>query len=154
MWNETEFTAELRRLGAAMVPEVLETMFFATAVESNESQCDGCPLNVGLSFRGTPSGTFHMRLDASAARALASAFLGRDAEELGTEEDAQTACELANMLCGSVLSRAESESSFELSSPELGDRADLAEARYRSVFLLDTGGALEVAFVLAPEALQ
>lgn len=151
MLNRDAFVADLARVSAQSVPEVLETMFFAAAVPGAGSGC-GCEnWSVAIPFRGAPSGVFTMRVDRPDAHAMASAFLGRDPEETGAEEDAFLACELANILCGSVLSRAEADGTFDLGAPLIGGEPSSDTPDYRADFLLDTGGALEIGFAVSDE---
>lgn len=149
MADRHAFVDGVERLSRWGVPEVLETMFFATAVPSAGSRCADGSLGVAIEFRGTPSGVFTMRLDAADARALGAAFLGREPGELDPDEDRMLACELANILCGSVLSRAAAGGTFELGAPEIKEAREPSEVQ--AGFLLDTGGALEIGFRLDAE---
>jgi hypothetical protein len=146
----SEFISDLGRQAGWGVPEVLETMFFATAVPG-EAGCESDSLKVRIEFRGSPSGVFAMALDREDARRLASAFLGCEPEQMSSEHDGLLACELANIVCGSVLSRAGAEGSFELGAPRLVSE-DFSEADVRAGFQLDTGGGLEIGFQIAGEA--
>jgi CheY-specific phosphatase CheX len=99
--------------------QVLETMFFA-AVSPEAPEAAGEPrVAARLSFRGEPSGTFAVSLSEAAARAIAANFVGAEKEDdLEPARVAEVVAELANMICGSVLSRLESESEFDLGPPE------------------------------------
>lgn len=103
--------------------EVLETMFFTSLPEEGESAgvlpAAAPPVSSSLSFRGTPSGVFQVDVALPAAQSLAVNFLGDEDQPVSDAKVGQVVCELANMLCGSVLSRIGSESSFDLSHPEL-----------------------------------
>jgi hypothetical protein len=144
------FIADLERVIHAGVLDVLETMFFTTAVPSAECRCDDAHWAVAIGFRGAPSGVFVMRLNRADAQSLASAFLGREPGETTSDEDALLACELANILCGSILSRAVARGTFDLGAPELLPAApDTADAH--AAFLLDTGGTLKVSFRVSDE---
>jgi CheY-specific phosphatase CheX len=76
-------------------------------------------VSAGLSFRGDPPGRFGVRLSVETGRKIAASFLGVDEEAVTEAQIGEVACELANMLCGSVLSRLETQTRFELNSPEL-----------------------------------
>ena len=60
-----------------------------------------------------------MRLSDASARMLAAGFLGEDEGMLTDSQPGEVVCELANMLCGSLVSKLESEESFDLAPPEL-----------------------------------
>ena len=53
-------------------------------------------------------------------RRIAASFLGAEEAEVTEAQIGEVVSELANMLCGSVLSRVEKETRFELSHPEVG----------------------------------
>jgi len=107
----------------AAAGEVLETMFF-TAVYG-PAQADGPPAEprvaARLDFEGTPSGALTLSVSEPAARALAANFLasGDEAGPLPVSQLGSVVCELANMICGSLLSHVKIEEHFRLSSPEL-----------------------------------
>jgi hypothetical protein len=50
---------------------------------------------------------------------MAAAFLGLDEAAPSEAQIQEVVCELANMVCGSALSRLEENTRFDLSSPEL-----------------------------------
>jgi CheY-specific phosphatase CheX len=50
---------------------------------------------------------------------VGSGFLGKEEEEISDEQTGEVVCELANMFCGSALSRLEAQTTFRLSHPEL-----------------------------------
>ena len=62
----------------------------------------------------------------------AADFLGVDEGELTGHQVGEVVCELANMICGSVLSRMESAATFRIAPPKL---ADCAEDRAQSAAL-------------------
>jgi CheY-specific phosphatase CheX len=102
--------------------EVLETMFFTSVLDT----CTGSRVPAGtpamssrLTFRGDPSGVFEIGITEGAARSLAANFLGEEEQELSETRAGDVVCELANMLCGSVLSRIGENFTFELSHPEI-----------------------------------
>ena len=70
-------------------------------------------------FDGDPPGSFRLDLDLPAAQSAAANFLGEDPEELTPQKMNEVVCELANMICGSVLSRIESSAVFRLAPPEI-----------------------------------
>ena len=103
----------------ASVAEVLEKMFFVRSLDDFEDAARECVLVAHLTFEGEPSGSLTLRVAAQAARSIAADFLGMDEGELADAEVGEVICELANMICGSVLSRVESESTFRLATPRI-----------------------------------
>lgn len=119
-------------LGEA-VREVLEKMFFADLLNpEGEPGPHPCGLSAQLTFEGEPPGSFRLDLDAAAAASAAADFLVEDAAYLAPEQVEEVVCELANMICGSVLSRIESSATFRLAKPEIV-RADAIEEPAGSV---------------------
>ena len=114
--QEAEFTATLGRVSA----QVLETMFFseAVAVECQHDWVAGAA-SVRVNFDGSHSGQMWLALSADAVPPIASAFLGLEAEETSPEQCSQVICELANILCGAVLSSLWPESRLQLDAPQL-----------------------------------
>jgi CheY-specific phosphatase CheX len=116
---------------AGLIPEcsseVLESMYFTSVLGS--LSLDSLPEDVeepdaylafNLQFAGDISGRFGLRLAAAVARNLTANFLGEQDSDLSSEEVSEVIGELANMLCGSVMSRVEGEHSFALTHPEPG----------------------------------
>jgi CheY-specific phosphatase CheX len=106
------------------VNEVLEKMFFAQTIGecSNASPTADQPADevaVSLTFQGKPSGLFLLRLTTAAARQIAADFLGLDEAEVSDRQTSEVIRELANMICGSVLSRVESAATFQLGAPRI-----------------------------------
>jgi CheY-specific phosphatase CheX len=99
--------------------DVLEKMFFI--------QCLGEPLRsesepefvAQLTFEGDPSGALTLTVRASTARSVAADFLAAEEPDLSEQEVGEVVGELANMICGSVLSRVESTATFRLASPRI-----------------------------------
>ncbi len=134
----------------AAARQVLETMFFTSIMGEREGPSEDPVVEARVSFEGDPSGSFGLKLSAGAARAIAANFLGaEDDGEVTGAQVGEVACELANMICGALLSQVESDSAFQISHPRLvasGEAAacDGAAARY---FDLDNGAlALWVRF--------
>jgi CheY-specific phosphatase CheX len=117
---------------AGLIPEccseVLDAMYFATMlgserVEDMPTDSPGAPaaLAFSLKFAGDVSGHFGLYLEQVTARSLAANFLGVEEAEVSSDEIGEVAGELANMLCGSIVSRVEGEHKFVLSHPERAD---------------------------------
>lgn len=103
-----------------VVSEVLETMFFT---EAEPAACDHTWLQsaspVRVRFEGSHSGELLLALSDEAADPLAAGFLGLEPMELTGTQRAQVLEELANIMCGALLSHLWPESRLALASPEL-----------------------------------
>jgi CheY-specific phosphatase CheX len=107
------------QLIGASVDAVLETMFFSAPLGPAEPETGGAVLEARLQFRGNPSGAVEVCLSEPCARLLAAGFLGEDEDTLTSSQPGEVVCELANMLCGSLVSNLETKECFELTTPEL-----------------------------------
>jgi CheY-specific phosphatase CheX len=102
------------------VREVLEKMFFIDILRPSACEAPRTgAVAAQVAFIGDPPGVFRLDLDPDAAGAAAASFLGEAPEELTPQRIQMVVCELANMLCGFVLSRVESSVTFRLSTPEI-----------------------------------
>ena len=102
--------------------DVLEKMFFVSILdEPSDAATPPVPdeIAVRLSFEGKPSGSLMVQLDRSVARSIAADFLGAETGELSDSQVGEVMCELANMICGSVLSRVEGAVTFRLGAPAI-----------------------------------
>ncbi len=121
---------------SSSVADVLERMFFLEVLgEAAEPPAEAETVAVQIAFDGEPQGTFQMRLARPAANAVAADFLGEDPESLSAQQSAEVTLELANMICGAVLSRIESSATFRLGSPQIvtgeaGKNGQAEETRY------------------------
>ncbi len=100
--------------------EVLETMFFT---EAELADCEhawleaGCSARVG--FEGSHFGEMLFGMSAEAVDPIAASFLGLDPAELADAQRGQVIQELANILCGAMVSHLWPESRLSIASPEL-----------------------------------
>ena len=154
---------EVERQLTAAAEEVLETMFFASI---EESSADGAThastdrigtdrigtdrIGAAVSFHGTCEGHLAVSLDRDAAQCLAASFFGDwgDGDCGDTGECASVMAELANMVCGSMLSRLKKKAIFCLDTPE----AVPVEAEVRGWIETDLvlgNGLLRLAFSLS-----
>jgi CheY-specific phosphatase CheX len=103
------------------VLEVLEKMFFLEAADEpvSDRALGTRAVTLELAFEGDPPGVFRMSLEKPAAAMIAADFLGEDSTSLTGNQVDDVARELANMICGAVLSRIESSATFRLGTPEL-----------------------------------
>lgn len=101
------------------VDEVLEKMFFVRSFGDAQDTAGEQEFIARLSFVGEPSGWLVLCVTDQAARSVASDFLGEDDGDLSEHQIGEVICELANMICGSVLSRVERNASFHLAAPQL-----------------------------------
>lgn len=111
----------LSEVARAVTLEVLETMFFETAepVECRHQSCTGNCLGAKVRFEGSPHGELRVMLSRELAGPIACGFLGIDPQEVTAEEEKQIACELANMICGAILSRLHPDARVALAAPEI-----------------------------------
>jgi CheY-specific phosphatase CheX len=102
------------------VAEVLESMCFMTAESVAVKEEEGAPdtwVRYRLEFRGPGQGRFGVRAPLPTARLIACNLLGTEPEELTEAQASESMGEIANMVCGSLLSRLEKEQAFDLSHP-------------------------------------
>lgn len=116
--------SSIRRALRDSVIEILEKMFFAAALDESavpepDPSATADEIAVRLTFRGEPPGSLTLRLTRVAARQIAADFLGIDEVGVSDLQTAEVVRELANMICGSVLSRVESATAFHLSEPRM-----------------------------------
>jgi len=129
----------------ACAEEVLESMFFTSPlsepVPGGRSRLD--LILAQVTFRGTASGRFGVGCSMDAARSLTAAFLGMESDTVAEQQCGEVICELANMLCGSVLSRMEPGGRFDLMTPEIEPPGCLPETVTASrIFQLEEGALL------------
>ncbi len=122
--QEPEFQSAIQMAMASAVEEVLETMCFTGVLGSEEaspaeSDGDDEAITAALSFHGQPSGDFRVSVPRSMARGMSGCFLGEEEEAVSDAQTEQVVCELANMICGSVLSRIGGGQLYDLTHPEL-----------------------------------
>jgi|HubBroStandDraft_5_1064220.scaffolds.fasta_scaffold402014_1 CheY-specific phosphatase CheX len=105
--------------------QTLETMFFvapdtvSTITERDAGRPAGALIAATLSFQGLPHGHFGLLVQEALARTLAANFIGCDESgDLSSGQVTGVIGELANMICGAVLSRLESDASFDLGAPQ------------------------------------
>ena len=138
---------------------VLETMFFVVPEgDAQPSYYQEPPLlHAGVTFRGEWCGTLELTAPLNSAKTLASSFAGvSDPEELTEEEAAEVIRELANMVCGSTLSKLGGNKIFDLDSPKMLDSpifASAAPSTTTTTRALDLGFGV-VAFTLQIEDTQ
>lgn len=103
-----------------VVGKVLETMFFT---EAEPAGCEHAWLKSApcarVQFAGSHCGEMLLGVSAEATDPIAASFLGLDPMELTAAQRGQVIQELANILCGAVLSHLWPESKLALSSPDL-----------------------------------
>jgi CheY-specific phosphatase CheX len=123
------------------VADVLERMFFLEGLsEASEPPPEAESVSVYLSFDGNPPGRFEMRLAREAATTIAADFLGEDRDSLTDQQSTDVTLELANMICGAVLSRIESNAAFRLGAPQIAaDKTGRHEPKEETRFTVETG---------------
>lgn len=104
-------------------------MFFIRSVETGQESAPEPEIVAHLTFKGEPSGSLTLSVAAGAARSVAADFLGEEEPALSEQQIGEVVCELANMICGSVLSRVESAITFQLATPRIVASASATEGR-------------------------
>jgi hypothetical protein len=118
---EIDRRADLLSMAQQAVREVLETMFFSTAapVDCRHSVPEKW-LSSRVRFESAAlTGELTAMLSPELARSIAAGFLGEDSQEVGAQNAELVSCELANMICGTLLSRFHPDSQVALGAPEL-----------------------------------
>jgi CheY-specific phosphatase CheX len=131
------------RLISEAVDTVLETMFFTAPLGPAEMVSEGPVLEGRVSFVGIPSGVLSVRLSEASARTLTAGFLGKDEGLQTCSESNQVVCELANMLCGMLVSKLETKGTFDLAAPELITVAGQSDSGNEYCFAAQQSCALE-----------
>ncbi len=132
---------------AVATEEVLETMFFSTVFAEPEETASRLPeesVVAQVRFRGNPCGEFTVGLALPAAQSVAENFLGLEPGSIAHEQVCGVVREMANMICGSVLTRIESDTLFDLLAPEILDSAQATPMGTTRLFDVDGNGFLQV----------
>jgi CheY-specific phosphatase CheX len=114
---------EIQIVLLSAVEVVLETVCCATVLESGEGE-PPVPggegrITVRVPFEGKPSGELFLNLPPALALLLGARFLGCDEWEVSGNQADEVACEMANMICGSVLSNLCAGATFQITHPQL-----------------------------------
>jgi len=137
----------LRQALSESLDDVLEKMFFVRSLAEPQDQGGEPAVTAHLSFEGDPPGWLTLRVATAAARSVAADFLGEEESELSEQQIGEVVCELANMICGSVLSRVESNKTFRLGTPQLLASGIAVIPRTATTHAAEIGsGALAVIF--------
>lgn len=113
--------SDLTAFIAPSCEDVLDAMYFTSVMEISDTPAELVAKDdyaFALRFRGDLRGSFGIRCERATARTLAANFLGEEEDAVDTSETAEVIGELANMLCGSILSRTGCSNVFALSHPE------------------------------------
>lgn len=125
----------------------LEDMFFVEEIAPCEGQVETSAseeIAARVEFTGSPSGALILRTDAATAQSLALNFLGEEEDALDYRQCSAVFAELANMVCGGVLTRTEPDCIFRLSTPAVAAENPVSAPRDSACGLdyavkLDTG---------------
>ncbi len=138
---------QVERALSAAATEVLETMFFASVDEADGTAARGVGderIGVQIAFQGACCGCLSLSLEAQAVQSLAAGFLGEE-QEPQQEESGAVMAELANMVCGALLSRLARKAIFRLDRPVLLASPAVGRGWIEKELLLDEG-LLRLAF--------
>lgn len=150
---------ELAMLIPECCSEVLEAMYFTAVIGAISAasapqpapqlaSSDDQALAFSLRFTGDISGCFGLRLHNGTARALAANFLGEDPSDISASDLSEVTGELANMLCGSLMSRVEGKHKFVLSHPEPSHLSSCSNSANTLVSTLDTDSGEVLVWVM------
>jgi CheY-specific phosphatase CheX len=145
--NLTFNREDLERELTSAATEVLETMFFTTVEGEQDgvTEVDGDRIRARLDFRGASAGRLELSMNLESAEELAANFLG-SAGQYGTESDSRlVVSELANMVCGTLLSHLNKQAVFCLDAPTLMQSSEVLEGEVRKTLQLEHG-LLQLAF--------
>jgi len=115
----------LRSLDLA-VTETLETMFFADALPAPLAGLPSGGISSVVRFEGDATGLLELRVSESSAKELAASFLGIDPPEVDRIQIESVCGEMANMICGAMVSIAAPEGRFALSPPQVLEPGEAA----------------------------
>jgi len=105
---------------SAALTEAMEAMFFDAAEPSTECSCaDAERISALLQFHDALEGEFVLSAPVETARSLAASFMGLDPAAADRAQAEQIVCELANIICGSALSRLDPATELRLTPPRL-----------------------------------
>jgi CheY-specific phosphatase CheX len=138
-------TENLERSLAGAIDETLQTMFFIVSEPESEPDPDrnGRPAVEALvAFTGDKDGRLQLRIGSREAAAMASDFLGLDEPEVTASHMHQVVGELANMICGSALSRIWPEGAFRIETPVVMEPEPQTAERLFSQRVESRGGPL------------
>jgi hypothetical protein len=144
MSPEPDFAGTLTRVGA----EVLATMFFDEALPA---PCDHgwipAAASVRVAAEGAHCGEFRLNVSHEVWRSIVPAFLGIEPEEVTEAQSIQVLLELANILCGSILSQLWPDSDLTLRAPEMVGPERPMEGALHECFHL-TEGMLSISILM------
>lgn len=111
---------DLKKLLADSADEVLSTMFFSMLDPPEPSEEDAPCTRVRVTFEGHATGTLTLTASPDAVAEMTANFLGLDSDPPPPEAEQEAVIkELANIICGAILSRLESSDVLHLLPPEL-----------------------------------
>ena len=123
------------------VREALEQMFFLVVLGRREAAAmPGDATAAELAFTGEACGVFRLALSPATAAEATANFLGEDPGNITGEQINAVVCEMANIICGSALSRWRDEGLFSLNPPAIvrADEESLPDAE-ACAFHLENG---------------
>lgn len=108
--------------------EVLDTMFFELPVDV-PAECSGPgpgALAAHAHFTGSAEGELVVSTQRETLRRMTAAFLGMEEEAIPDSESSAVLCELANMLCGSAVSRIDPSARITIDCPQIISAAEVS----------------------------
>ena len=140
-------TEAIRSAMVQAVEQALEIMCFAEALPADDLR----PWEAGLiaarvDVGGDRRGVFRLGISRSGARQIADSFLARDVAEGDDVEVQRVVCELANIVCGSMLTRLDPGAAFTLQAPTPAAESGRGDRQVEVEFAVEDGGRLWCSF--------
>jgi CheY-specific phosphatase CheX len=138
----------------AAVTDTLEKMFFSESFPAPDASPGDDPVRSVVGFSGDAAGWLELSVAATQATMLAADFLGIERSEVNTAEVESVCGEMANMICGSLVSTVAPTSRFALSHPEITESVQPAVANLISRGYQTETGNLRVLLHVSPPPLE
>ena len=104
--------------------QVLETMFYTGVLGLADALAEEPRVLAEVGFSGSHSGSIVVSTPVSTADILTAAMLGVDTSEVPEGQGPAVVGELANVLCGAILSQAEPSGRFVIAPPKVSRLAE------------------------------
>ncbi len=123
------------------VASALETMCFFGVLGTCAAPEPGAEmLSARVAFYGEAIGVLQLSLSSSAAWTITANFLAEETHDLQLDQVQAVICELANIICGALLSASDKNGLFHLTAPEMQSALEPPQGCASTViFELETG---------------
>jgi CheY-specific phosphatase CheX len=131
----SDITAALIQATTATV----ESMCFTAVMDDASARSADLTIGAEVAFSGDATGCIRVDLSADAATSIAAGFLGIEQEEVEETAARTVLLELANMICGCMLSLHNPTGSFVIGIPTVSDPLHVLDADATCALELETG---------------